>query len=156
MSCGACIFHPCACGAAEERAAARAALRVYVAGGSAERFAVRCYMERLREAGIVVVFDWTYSPGYGRAFTEEETRAQAQADLDAVRSADVVWYLAPVAKSEGSHFELGAALALGRRVIVSGPATELGRIFPLLATVRFTEHEAALLCLVSLTLRRSP
>lgn len=119
-------------------------LCVYVAGSSSEREAVAGHMASLRAAGVGVAYDWTTSQGYARPFDEGELRGQAALDLAAVRRADLVWYLAPRGKSEGSATELGAALALGKRVIVSGPFCELGRIFPLLAGERFATHEAAL------------
>jgi hypothetical protein len=55
----------------------------------------------------------------------------------------VLWLLCPAGKSEGSAAELGAALALGRRVVVSGPWDAIGRIFPGLAGECYAHHEEA-------------
>ena len=73
--------------------------------------------------------------------TREALAAAALADLDGVRRCDVLWLLCPVAKSEGSAAELGAALALGKRVVVSGGWDSLGRIFPVLAGECYRHHE---------------
>ncbi len=118
-------------------------LRVYVAGGAAERLTVaRPWIRRLQEEGIEVTHDWTADPGWEEpAPSQASLDAAALADLDGVRRCDVFWYLAPAAKSEGAACELGAALALGKRVVVSGGWAEIGRIFPGLAGVRVGTHE---------------
>lgn len=124
---------------------------IYVAGGSSERLTVvRPIIDRLLAAGVEVTYDWTRDPGWESTScaTVDMMRA-AERDMRAIRSADIVWYLAPEKMSEGSACELGMALALGKRVIVSGPhATAHGRIFPLLAIERYEGHEsvAAFLC----------
>lgn len=121
---------------------------VYIAGGSSERNLCASLMADARAAGWTVTYDWTQDPGYLVSRSPEQLRAEAQLDLDAVRAADVVWVVAPACKSEGSHCELGAALAWGKRVLVSGPhVLALGRIFPLLAEV-YPTHEAAFLALL--------
>ncbi len=118
-------------------------LRVYVAGGAAERLTVaRQWIRRLQEAGIEVTHDWTQDPGWDCAApTRASLDAAAREDLDGVRRADVLWYLAPATKSEGAACELGAALAWGKRVVVSGPWEALGRVFPGLAGVQCGTHE---------------
>jgi len=115
-------------------------LRVYVAGGAGERAACGMWIARLREEGVEVTHDWTDDRVWRVA--ERSPAESAAADLDGVRRCDVLWLLCPVAKSEGSACELGAALAWGRKVIVSGPWDGLGRIFPGLAGVRCGTHEA--------------
>lgn len=117
---------------------------VYVAGGSSERLTVvRPYVDRLLAAGVVITYDWTRDPGWEGSPTIVDLMRAADRDMRAIRSADVVWYLAPEKMSEGSAAELGAALALGKRVIVSGPhASAHGRIFPLLAIERYETHES--------------
>lgn len=121
----------------EGDASAPGPLRVYVAGGAGERAACGVWIRRLAAAGVEVTHDWT-----GDAAWHDGTAAErAAADLDGVRRADLLWYLAPAAKSEGSAAELGAALALGKRVVVSGPWDGLGRIFPGLAGECYRYHE---------------
>ena len=117
-------------------------LRVYVAGGAAERGACGTWIARLRGAGVEVTHDWTVDPGWNDpAPSPVGLAAAAAADLDGVRRCDVLWLLCPAEKSEGSACELGAALALGRRVVASGPWDAVGRIFPGLAGVRCGTHE---------------
>jgi hypothetical protein len=118
---------------------------VYVAGGAAERLTVaRPWIRALQGAGVEVTHDWTTDPGWDCAApTPEALQAAALGDLDGVRRCDVLWYLAPVAKSEGSACELGAALAWGKRVVVSGPWDAVGRIFPGLASECYAHHEEA-------------
>lgn len=125
-------------------------LRVYVAGASSERFTViRPTISRLRAVGCVVTHDWTTCPGFDRPSTEEEKRQWAAEDLQGVRSADLLWYMAPVDKSEGSHGELMAAIVLGKRTVVSGPWWAHGRIFPLLAGERYDDHEVAFMAIAA-------
>lgn len=118
---------------------------VYVAGGSEERLTVvRPMIEALAEHGIHVTYDWTRSPGYDRPLTPAEVRNQARLDLEGVRAAGLVWIMAPEGKSEGCATELGAALALGKMVFLSGPhALRESRIFATLGSRIFATHAAA-------------
>ncbi len=114
-------------------------MKVYIGGGSDEREQVQSMMSALRARGIEITFDWTQSEGYSRDMVPAERREQARLDLEGVRSADIVWIMAPAQKSEGSAVEMGAALALRKRVIVSGPhARRTSRIFALLAEIHDT------------------
>ena len=123
---------------------------VYVAGGAAERITiVRPLIDRLLAAGVVITHDWTRCEGWDMpALNAVHRQRFAQRDLDGVRRAGLVWYVAPVTKSEGSAAELGAALALRIPVVVSGPADALGRIFPALAGVHFRAHGDALAAVI--------
>jgi hypothetical protein len=120
-------------------------VKIYVAGGSDERLTVvRPYIDRLIAIGHVITHDWTRCEGYERRPLEHEYSEWAAADLIGVEIADVFWLLACESKSEGSHAELGAALVLDKRVIVSGPkARAWGRIFTRLASEIHDSHEAA-------------
>lgn len=124
-------------------------LSVYVAGGSAERLTVvRPLLNALRAAGLTITHDWTACEGYERPSSDLERAAWARADLDGVKRANVVWYVAPQNPSEGSHAELGAAIVLRKRLIVSGPhASRESRLFALLGE-RYDTHEEALAELV--------
>ena len=115
-------------------------LRVYVAGGAGERAACGVWIARLREAGVCVTHDWTGDAAWHGGTVAE----RAAADLDGVRRCDLLWYLAPADKSEGSSGELCAALVLGKVVVASGPWDAPGRIFPGLASRRVTTHEAGM------------
>jgi hypothetical protein len=128
-------------------------LSIYVAGASADRALVAGFVAELRAAGWTIPHDWT-SPAF---FHNLAIRAadRALADLEGVRAARVLWYVAPEAKSEGSHFELGAAVILRdldrlghRQILTSGPIEAHARIFPKLGNRHFVEHHFALAWLI--------
>lgn len=132
--------------------------RVYIAGGSSERLTVcRPLIERAKERGAEVTADWTRDPGWdlGRPPTGDELRESAERDLAAIRRADVVWLIVPAQKSEGAAAEVGYALALGKRLVVSGE-TGVRNIFALRAAPGdvFARHEDALAHVVRLSRRR--
>lgn len=118
-------------------------LRVYAAGSSEDRGLIGEWIGRLVRLGIAVTHDWTTCEGYGRTTTPHERAVWAREDLDGVMTADLVWVLAPECKSEGCHVEMGAGLALKKRVLVSGRhARRESRLFALLAEIHDT-HAAA-------------
>lgn len=121
--------------------------RVYIIGGSTERLEViRPIVDRATSAGIEIAYDWTRDPGWslGREPDRDDLRESAERCLDAVRRTDIVWLVVPRQKSEGSVVELGLALAMNKRIVVSG---ECGarNIFALLVREwdRFDDHEKA-------------
>lgn len=119
--------------------------RVYVAGGSSERLTVvRPIIDRLSQVpGIEIIRDWTRDPGWDRPSPQALLMA-AELDINAIRRADVFWYVAPHLTSEGSHFELGFAMALGKLVKTSGKYAHADfRIFPQLADHHYDTHEEA-------------
>lgn len=118
---------------------------IYVAGGSSERAQIAGYMARLRAAGWVVTYDWTADPGWSDPMHPRDTSARN--DVRGIETAAVFWLVCPETKSEGAHFELGYACALfgpGRSILVSGPHTALGRVFPSIAGRRYQTHAEAL------------
>ena len=123
------------------------ALTIYVAGGSAERDAIAGYLVQLRAAGWTVTYDWPAEPEAMRGTLEA-----ALADVRGIAAARVFWLVAPEAKSEGSHCELGIAWMAreldgrrsGRELLASGPVDTLGRVFPFLADRAFSSHADAL------------
>jgi hypothetical protein len=127
---------------------------IYVAGGSSERDYVASVIAALRAAGWTVTCDWTVSSFWAPGCSKP---ACALADLAGVLTARTFWLILPSAKSEGSHFELGVAIATSllltqiqrRETIVSGPRAVHGRIFPDLADRHFDTHEEALCYLTS-------
>lgn len=128
---------------------------IYVAGGSSEAALVSSYMRRLEAAGWIITYDWTVPvldfQGRGIpdvALTINEAITHSSADAYGVQRASVVWLIAPLAKSEGSWFELGYALGLREaRTLVSGPTHN---IFRMLSGRIFTTHDEALAWLVAL------
>ncbi len=141
-----------------KRRAKNRPLRVYIAGGSSERLTVvRPLIERAKELGVDVTADWTRDPGWdlGRMPTNDELRESALRDVAAVEAADAVWLIVPAQKSEGASSEIGYALALKKRLVVSG---EVGarNIFALLAWPedRFELHDEALARVAEISRRR--
>ena len=124
--------------------------KIYVAGSSNEIPIIQGLMKTVQEYGYQITYDWSRSDLWNHPDPSDEALTGcAQVDEDAVRSADILWYVTPAeasGKSEGSHFELGVARGLGKAILVSGP---LGRhrIFPRLTQFRFTLHAEALECL---------
>lgn len=101
-------------------------LRIYIAGASKEPERVRAAMAAARFGGFDITLDWLAAIQNAGAANEglddAERRRYAFEDCAAVRAADVVWLLAPENASTGAWVELGFAIALGKRIVVSGPA----------------------------------
>lgn len=128
-------------------------LSIYVAGASADRALIAGFLAELRAVGWTVTYDWTTDPGWTDPL--HPRAVSAQNDLDGVIAARTFWYVAPIAKSEGSHFELGIAVAERRRdrlgartILTSGPIWDHNRIFPSLGNRHFAEHHLALAWLI--------
>lgn len=120
----------------------------YIAGGSSERMdVVRPLIGRARMLGVEISHDWTRDPNWdlGRMPTKHELLESATRDLEGIRRADIFWLVVSRHKSEGAAVELGFAMALGKRIVISG---EVGprNIFALLAHDAdiFDDHEEAL------------
>ena len=118
-------------------------LRVYVAGASKELDRCRGAMKMIERAGGVITLDWVAAieaEGLANEGLDNEKRQRyARADFEGVGSADLIWLLASPLASTGSWTELGIALALGKTIVVSGPARERS-IFCSLATFE-TDHD---------------
>lgn len=125
--------------------------KIYVAGAWAE-MADRAIprMDQVREAGLVVTYDWTVGEAEGELSPQERV-VQAQNDLRGVFAADIVWVLASDAHGAGHWVELGAVLSLrhvfggrgGPHVVVSGPG-RARTIFTVLADYVCEDDEEAL------------
>lgn len=101
--------------------------RIYVAGGSSPKDRDRCrkVMGALRRHGFVITHDWIASfdaleaRGLGEHnLSPEALVAFAEQDLAGVEMADVLVYVSPTGKSEGSAFELGYAHGTGKPIYV--------------------------------------
>lgn len=133
------------------------AKRVYIAGGSSERLDVgQKWIQRAREAGIGIAFDWTvcksYDPNWLAGFLDKNVHEAwqnvAKRDFDAVLSADIIWILVPQQLSEGAATELGIALTAravaNRKVIVVASGESVHRnLFYRLADAQFKSHKSA-------------
>jgi hypothetical protein len=119
------------------------ALKVYVACSSKELDRAERAMSEIRRRGGTITFDWTpdvrqWGP---QAPNPVIGLRCAMADLNGVRDADVVLVL-DGELSYGRTIEHGAALALGKTLVVSGPA--LGRIWETLEHARVDDDAAAI------------
>jgi hypothetical protein len=106
-------------------------LRVYIAAAARELDRAKRMIAAARALGTVeITRDWTPDIDAAQAagkrdadYSGEERRTFAAADLFAVRTAHVVWLLAPEEGGRGSWVEFGYALgsAPHASTIVSGP-----------------------------------
>ena len=105
------------------------AVKIYVAGSLGDIEGVQAVQTAVVAAGHELTLDWTRGPDaslkdYGQV--PEASADLAQADLDAVLTADAVLIVASEHDGRGMFVELGAALARAQRgdlahVIVVGP-----------------------------------
>jgi hypothetical protein len=130
-------------------------VRFYLAGASSEMDLVSQWMDRVRELGHIVTFDWpanirAVGAANPRDATEDQRSAWALDNVRGIRLADVFWLLIPdsAAASIGCWVEYGIAQELGvRHVVVSGDWTST--IFTSLADQRFDSHADAIAWLKS-------
>ena len=122
---------------------------VYVAGSSAEWETVSGCVEGLKKAGILVTHDWTQQVRVARAedksnkdYPPSYRKTLAWDDLQGVLSARFLWLVTPKGSTIGAWVELGAAMASGKTIVVSGDASSC--IFGSLADFHFDTHEEAL------------
>jgi hypothetical protein len=127
-------------------------LRVYVAGASADMSDPIWAMNQLREKGAIITLDWT--PMVKSAIASGNTgncldnlplaATAARCDIAAVRTAHVVWIVTPKSREHGCGLwvEMGAAIAYGVHVVISGPQASRS-IFAALCE-RHISHEGAL------------
>jgi len=122
---------------------------IFVSGGSSDRSMIAEFCAVLRAAGWRVTYDWTRNRGWEDPAHDEAQRAHLYC-LRGVREAKLIWYVAPEAKSEGSHAELGIAIERRKPIIASELSLlTLGRVFTRFADYSFESHGDALQLLVS-------
>lgn len=129
----------------------------YVASASEQYALVEHFVDRLREAGVEVTFEWTpdvRAAGFkpDAELSSVHRRYIARMDACGVREAELTWVLTPSLKEHGCGMwvEMGIALALGRRVVVSGPLSKR-TVFSELAEAVFASHEEAFDYITSLS-----
>lgn len=125
-------------------------LVVYVAGASSEFQRPQKWIARLRDAGVIVPYDWTQMVEY------TSRRAQKESDLhvderfylaeraqSAVEDADLLWGLIPTHPNttSGMWFEMGVARCNKKTIVVSGDWKR--SIFTELADRKFIADEDA-------------
>lgn len=124
--------------------------KVYLAASSLEIARVRRCQRALANAGHVLALDWLTpildNAAVGKldaSLPDDEAALHAWTDLEAVRTADVLWLLAPEQQTRGAWVELGFAIAMGKLTIVSGPAMRCS-IFARCATHMVDRDESVL------------
>ena len=100
-------------------------MKVYIATSFVQKELAQKWRDALIKEGIEISHDWTVveNPFSERGevdVPEEMQREWARDDFNGACSADIVWVLAPQTGGCGCWVEMGAAMATGRRVIVSG------------------------------------
>lgn len=105
-------------------------MRFYVAGRFQNYLQCRYVMDRLKEQGHAITYDWTRTPAFdehGHPRSERCTHAEnvnyAWKDLAGVREADILVLLAD-ASLAGAYIEMGYALAFERDVYVVSPSRQ--------------------------------
>lgn len=106
-------------------------MRIYVASRFSDYERVRALCDEIRATGYTVTHDWTRTREFGpdghplSASPDDlpplEARGHAQADLEGVRSADLVVFLADLGDYCGALIEVATAIAAGRQVFVVKP-----------------------------------
>lgn len=122
---------------------------VYVASATEQYALVEHFVDRLRAAGIDISYEWTpdYKAGGFKAdakLSDLHRRYIAKMDSQGVREADLVWVVTPELKEHGCGMwvEMGIAVALSKRIVVSGPLCRR-TVFSELAEARFHAHDQA-------------
>jgi hypothetical protein len=115
-------------------------------------------MDTLRAAGVTITLDWIKLIEGVPANSLDALGCAQQAalgDITAVRTADVVWIVTPKSREHGCGLwvEMGAALAYGVPVVISGPQANRS-IFAALAE-RHEGHGRALDAVLRKTARAS-
>lgn len=110
---------------------------------------VEHYVDRLREIGFVITYEWTKDIREGgfkpdSELSDTHRRYAARMDTHGVTTCDLLWVLTPTRKDQGCGMwvELGMAVALKKRVVVSG-ALAKRTVFTELCEAKFDEHEDA-------------
>lgn len=126
------------------------ATSIYVASATEQLVLVEHYVDRLRSAGFLITYEWTKDVREGGfkpdvELSDVQRRYAARMDSHGVKMADMVWVVTPATKSQGCGMwiEMGMALALGKRIIVSGPLSRRS-VFAELAEAVYDDHEHAL------------
>lgn len=107
---------------------------VYVATSLLNADQAKLVINRFREHGIEVTYDWTI---HGQVFDDERLRQYGIEELDGVLRAELLFMMHPA--RSGTHVELGAALASNKPVvIVCDPSVERKTFYYVPNVSRFT------------------
>lgn len=107
-------------------------MKVYLSTTSSNLPKARALMQRIRRAGHTITYDWTKGFERERQMGLLELGDRAEADIEGVRSADIVIvYMQPkmADKMTGAAVEIGAALALGKPLAIIEEEATFGHFF---------------------------
>ncbi|MEV5108240.1 nucleoside 2-deoxyribosyltransferase [Bacillus nitratireducens] len=112
-------------------------MKFYIASGFQNKHIVRFVSSQLKEAGWYHTYDWTQNE---RAVNQEQLRGIGQAEKNAIKEADV--FLLILDGGNGSHTELGMAIALEKKVYMYHEGNPLQTTFYHLPEVNIFEGDA--------------
>jgi nucleoside 2-deoxyribosyltransferase len=95
-------------------------LRLFIAGASSQRLAVREVIDACTALGHTVTYDWTRAPEWEQDFplTRLQSIAAAEANMAGVRECwALIWVVDRDHPSHGAPFEAGVAWASGKPVV---------------------------------------
>ena len=107
-------------------------MKVYFSTTSRDLDKARALMQRIRDAGHTITFDWTEGIDFEEHMSGAELSARAEADIEGVRQADIVAvYMQPKMerKMTGAAIEIGAAYALHTPVAVIEEGARFAHFF---------------------------
>ena len=87
--------------------------KIYVASSLDNAKRISEIIQILKNAGYEITYDWTT---HGRVENQEQLQQIAKGEYDGVKDCDVFIMVHPA--RFGSHFEFGAAYALGKRIMI--------------------------------------
>lgn len=87
--------------------------KIYVASSLDNAKRISEIVQILKDAGYDITYDWTT---HGRVENQEQLQQIAKGEYDGVKDCDVFIMVHPA--RFGSHFEFGAAYALGKRIMI--------------------------------------
>lgn len=111
-------------------------MNFYIASGFQNKHLVRFVSSQLKEAGWHHTYDWTKNE---RATNREQLQKIGEEEREAIREADV--FLLILEGGNGSHTELGMAIALEKKIYIYHQNNELQTTFYHLREVDVFEGE---------------
>lgn len=122
---------------------------IYVASATQQYNLVEHYVDRLRERGFDISYEWTADVRAGGfkpdvELSEIHRRFAARMCKQGVEEAGLIWMLTPTMKEHGCGMwvEMGLAFAMNKRVIISGPLARR-TVFAELCEKTIASHEEA-------------
>lgn len=133
-------------------------MRIYIAGGWAERLLIQQYRDKLAASGVYLTHDWTLDEQSAvgteddRKHDPEEARRRAEADVQGIMLADAFWFMVPGYRGgRGAWVEFGIAIGReGMPIIVTGSEAAASIFTSLSGLYRYETHEEGFKRLVEL------